>query len=303
MSNSFSTQRRNSTYVLITAAYNEEAYIDGTINAVLSQTVRPARWVIVSDGSVDRTDEIVQRYTGEHSFIQFIRREKDGAEGFASKVFALHTALESLSGAAYDFIGHLDADITLPASYFDELFRVFEENPLLGLSGGSLLENVQGSFVPRGTGTTASVPGAVQMFRRACYDAIGGFIPIPYGGEDWYAEIAARMKGWQVRTVPDLLAYHHRPTGKATGRLRYSYRQGLMDYALGSHPIFEAAKLLRRISNKPYVLVAAARWLGFLVAHFTTDRAVSQEFMDFLRNEQMRRLRVFQWSPRHSSTV
>jgi len=290
MTNSLSTDRLSSSYVLITAAYNEEACIDGTIRAVLSQTLQPERWVIVSDGSADGTDEIVRSYTEEHSFIRLVRRERDGSQGFASKVFALHTGLERLNGVAYDFIGHLDADITFAPSYFFELLRVFGEHPLLGLSGGTLLERTQGSFVRRGSGTLTSVPGAVQMFRRACYEDIGGFIPIPYGGEDWYAEVAARMKGWQVLSAPDIVAYHQRSTGEATGRLRYLFRQGFMDYALGSHPLFEAVKLLGRISERPFVMGATARWIGFVVAHLTTDRAVSKEFMNFLRSEQMRRL-------------
>lgn len=276
-------------YVLVTAAYNEERFIEQTIRSVLAQTLQPAMWVIVSDGSVDRTDEIVGQYAASHEFIHFVRREKDGQQGFASKVFALRAGLERLGACQYAFLGHLDADVSFGPTYFSDLIAVLKENPQLGLTGGLVLERVRGEFAQRGA-SISSVPGAVQMFRRECYEDIGGFIPIEYGGEDWYAEVRARMKGWQVRGVPHVTAYHERATGAATGRLKYWYRQGFMDFALGCHPLFEVGKLIRKLRAQPYVIGAAARFCGFVVAHFSIKRAVSPDFVSFLRREQVCRI-------------
>jgi glycosyltransferase involved in cell wall biosynthesis len=276
-----------STYVLVTAAYNEEAYIEGTIQAVLSQTVRPSRWVIVSDGSIDGTDGIVRRYAAAHDFIRFVRREKDGQKGFASKVFALRAGLEQLGSCQYEFIGHLDADVSFGPSCFSDLIGALQANPQLGLTGGVVLERVRGQFAARRSNSLNSVPGAVQMFRRECYQDIGGFIPIEYGGEDWYAEVRARMNGWQVRINPETEVNHERATGAASGRLRYWYRQGFMDFVLGSHPLFEIAKLIRRIPERPYLTGATVRFCGFVLAHFTTQRVVPAEFVRFLRREQL----------------
>jgi len=102
----------DSSYVLLTAAYNEEPYIEDTIRSVLAQTVRPSRWVIVSDGSTDRTDQIVQQYVVDCNFIHFVRREKDLSRGFASKVFAQRAGMQLLSISETPFIGHLDGDLT-----------------------------------------------------------------------------------------------------------------------------------------------------------------------------------------------
>src|SRR5579884_853164 len=135
-------------YALITAAHNEEAYIGKTLSSVTSQTVLPAKWIIVSDGSTDRTDEIVRRYAREFAFIHLLRREKHSPRDFASKVFALNAAMKMIENEDYPFVGHLDADISFGPNYFFELFRKFEEDPLLGLAGGFIYEEVNGRFMP-----------------------------------------------------------------------------------------------------------------------------------------------------------
>jgi glycosyltransferase involved in cell wall biosynthesis len=277
-------------YVLLTAAFNEEAYIEETIKSVLAQVILPSIWVIVSDGSTDRTDEIVQRYEMKHSFIRLLRRNKDPNRSFASKVFALRTGLQSLTLEANQFIGHLDADISLDPSYFRDLLKKFDEDPTLGIGGGWYVEKMSGEFRLSPGSSPSSVPGAIAMFRRECYEDIGGLLPIEYGGEDWYAEIMARKCGWRVRSFSELTVRHLRETGTAGGALRYCYHQGFTDFSLGSHPMFELAKVARRIAWRPYVLGALARLLGFVMAHICGKRMVPPDFVAFLRKEQMARL-------------
>ena len=290
MKHHVSAKVADASFALLTAAFNEEAYIEETIKSVLAQVTLPKIWVIVSDGSTDRTDEIVRRYTENHSFIRFIRRDKDQNRGFASKVFALRAGLQSLSLETFQFIGHLDADISLEPSYFTVLFKKFAEEPALGLAGGWFSEKIGGEFrLSRGS-SPASVPGALQMFRRACYEDIGGLLPIEYGGEDWHAEVMAHKCGWQVRSFPELTVRHLRESGTADSSMRYSYRQGIADYSLGSHPIFELAKLARRVTWRPYVIGALARLSGFIAAHFSRERIVPPDFVAFLRKQQMARL-------------
>ena len=189
-------------YVLVTAAFNEEAYIEETITSVLAQLLPPSTWVIVSDGSTDRTDEIVHRYAMSHSFIHFIRRNKDENRGFASKVLALRVGLESIILGQTQFIGHLDADVSFDRFYFRDLLNKFTADATLGIAGGCCTERIGVEFRPPPWNSTASIPGGIQMFRRKCYQDIGGLLPIEYGGEDWYAEIMARKSGWQVRSPP-----------------------------------------------------------------------------------------------------
>jgi poly-beta-1,6-N-acetyl-D-glucosamine synthase len=281
-------------YALLTAAYNEEHYIEKTINSVVAQLLRPKIWVIVSDGSTDRTDEIVRQYAMKYPFIRLIRREKDHSREFASKVFALRAGFQTLTLEPIQFIGHLDADLWLDPCYFRELLAKFGADPQLGIAGGWCFEKASnGSWQPRQGNCPWSVPGAIQMFRLECYKDIGDLLPVEYGGEDWYTEIRARMQGWRVRSFPELEVHHLRASGTRGSLLRYCYRAGFMDFALGSHPLFEVAKAARNIAIRPYLLNATVRMLGFLVAHISGKRMVSSECVAFLQKEQIGRLRSF----------
>lgn len=280
-------------YALITAAHNEAKYIENTLRSVTSQTVLPAKWIIVSDGSTDGTDVIVRKYEAAFPFIRLLRRERDSKRDFASKVFALNAGMQLIARKSYRFVGHLDADVSFGPNYFHDLFQKFDEDAFLGLAGGFIFEEVSGQFVPTKGNRIMSVAGAVQMFRRECYRDVGPFLPIQYGGEDWYAEVAARMRGWRVKSFADLEVRHHRPTGIACGLLRSWYRQGLMDYSVGCHPIFEVTRLIRRISYRPFFLGALIRLASFVWASLRQEkRMVSPEFVSFLRKEQMTRLRT-----------
>lgn len=279
-------------YALVTAARNEEEYIEKTLRSVTSQTVLPRKWIIVSDGSTDRTDELVQRYAGAFPFIQLVRTEGNQHRNFASKVFALNAGTRKLALEEFDFVGFLDADVSFAPGYFNDLFEKFRQDAVLGLAGGFISQERNGRFVFEKGNRTRSV-GIVQTFRRECFKDIGGFLPIRYGSEDACAEIVSRMKGWRVQSFPDLEIRHHRPSGSAVGVLRYLYWQGFADYSLGCHPVFEIAKLALRIPYPPFFLGALVRLSGFIAASLSREkRMVSPEFVGFLRNEQMERLRL-----------
>lgn len=281
-------------YVLVTAAWNEEKQIATVIRSVVAQTVSPLRWVIVSDGSTDRTDDIIQEYAGRYDFIRLYRIEKDHPRNFAAQVDAINAGFAELKHTNYNYIGNLDSDVSFEPTYFAKLLGKFAENPRLGLAGGYICEEQKGEFRPRAANNPRSVPHAVQLFRRECFEAIGQYARLPYGGPDWHAEVMCRMHGWQVESYADLRVFHHRPTGAAEGRLRSWYRQGLMDFSFGSQPLFEIAKLARRIRSRPFLLGALVRLCAFTGAYFRQEkRAVPEEFVEYLRKEQWGRIWPF----------
>ena len=151
-------------YVLITPARNEAAFIEQTIKSVVEQTARPARWVIVSDGSTDGTDDIVKKYVSEWDWIQFLRMPERRVRHFAGKVVAFNAGYEKVKGLAYDIIGNLDADITFDKDYFAFMLRKFAENPRLGVGGTPFREGTQ-QYDYRYT-SIDHVSGACQLFRR-----------------------------------------------------------------------------------------------------------------------------------------
>src|SRR5271166_5469975 len=298
-------QTASLSYVLMTAAYNEEANIEKTIQSILSQTLSPTRWVIVSDGSVDRTDEIIQDYAKKESLIRFLRVTRTPGRSFGAKVRALSAGKEILNDVAYDFIGNLDADVTVGPSYFEGLIARLAGRPLLGVAGGFVVEEKDGEFRDRRQNRIYSVAHAAQVVRRECYEAIGGYAVLEYGGEDWHAQTCAKMKGWEVEAFPELKIFHHRHTGEADNLLRHKFRQGRMDYSFGSDPLFEVLKSVLRIPEKPFFLGSAARIVGFSWSWARKDeRPVSREFMEFLRREQRQKISALisgSWRPRGGS--
>lgn len=280
-------------YVLVTAARNEEQYIEKTIQAIINQTILPREWVIVSDGSTDATDQIVRRYGEQYGFIKLLRKEKaEGGSGFASKVQAIRKGVRYLQSVEFDYIGHLDADITLGEEYYSLILHKFKENPQLGIAGGFIYEKANGRFKSRPLNVKWSVAGGIQLFRRQCYLDIGGLQPLKLGGEDWHAETMARMRGWQVESFPEVPAYHHKPSSKKRGFVKECIREGAMDYALGTHPLFEIIKSARRVLQKPYVIYATIRFFGFILSYINRrKRPVTDEFKSFLRTTQIERLK------------
>jgi biofilm PGA synthesis N-glycosyltransferase PgaC len=283
----------NPSYVLVTAAYNEERFIENTILSVIAQQWRPIEWNIVSDGSTDGTDEIVQKYAARYDFIRLVRITEDHPRNFAAQVIAINTGIRQLRNKEFQYFGNLDADITLTPDYFSLLLKKFAANPRLGLGGGSICEkSADGEFRPRKRNSVKSVAHACQFFRRECFNAVGGrYFPMPYGAPDVYAEVAARMKAWEVMSFSDLPVHHHRFTGSADHYLRNCFRQGKADYSLGTSPMFEVVRVMRRSADKPYVVGSLARLAGFGHCYCVREpRPVSDEFRRYIRKEQTQRL-------------
>lgn len=282
-----------SPYVLVTAAYNEEKHIERTIQSVLAQTLLPRKWVIVSDASTDNTDEIVKKYAEKFSFIQLHRVIEDHPRNFAAQVNAINFGYKQLRHLKFEFFANLDADIAVEPTYYETLVNQLRAKSSFGLVGGFVYEDHGKGFRNRRTNSRHSVAHAVQFFRRECYEGIGGYIPLKYGGPDWVAEVMVRQKGWVVRAFPHLVVRHYRPAASAGGLVRGWYRQGQMDYSLGSVPLFELVKCLRRIPEHPIVVGALARLAAFGLSYVTrVPRLVSPDFIQYLRKEQRKRLRT-----------
>jgi len=181
-------------YVLVTAAYNEEAYIEKTVQSVIAQTALPLQWAIVSDGSTDRTDEIVLSYAARHPFIKLVRVREEHARNFAAQVHAINLGCKSLQALNYQFIANLDSDISFGPAYYQQLMEKFDLDPSLGLAGGCIFEESNGKFVSR---QRTGVLGrhAVQMFRRECFESVGGY----RGASLWRAGLARAGGGSDAR--------------------------------------------------------------------------------------------------------
>jgi len=292
-------------YVIVTPAYNEARYVEATIESVLRQTITPLRWVIVDDGSTDDTAALVQSCALRNPLLRpLCRRRLTTQSYFASNVHAIMDGVQSLREVDYDFLAILDADITLPPDYYEQIFARFAADARLGVASGIYDDLVNGR-PQRVLHDRRSTPKAIQVFRRACFEEIGGFLPLKYGAEDTCTCLMARMRGWKAWSFPELKVIHRRPTGLGNTRsvVRARFLLGLQEYGLGSHPLFVLAKYLRRaFLEKPYLVGSAATLAGFLYGSVRReDRQVPDEVVRFARREQLARVWTFNRIPSGTS--
>lgn len=278
-------------YVLITPARNEAQFIEATIASVLAQTARPLRWVIVSDGSTDGTDEIVKRYANQHDWITLLRMPERIERHFAGKAFAFGAGRACVNDLHYDVIANLDADITFGSDYFAFLLEKLNADPNLGVVGTPYVETSGEIYDFRYT-SLEHVSGACQVFRRECFDAIGGYAAVRLGVIDCIAVISARMNGWKTRTFTERMCRHHRRTGTAQQSIwRAAFATGVMDHAMGNHPLWQLFRVAYQMKRRPFLLRGLAIGLGYLDAVVRCrQHPVSREFIQFHRREQMLRL-------------
>jgi len=282
-----------SSYVLITPARNEATFIEKTIQSVIKQTVLPSKWVIVNDGSTDATSSIVRPYLADHRWIELVdlpvRRERN----FAAKVHAFNAGKERVKDLEFEIIGNLDGDVSLVEDHFEFLGNEFRKDPRLGVAGTIFKEEGYSSETDSFEGQN-HVSGQCQLFRRRCFDEIGGYVPNKAGGIDWMAVTTARMLGWKTRSFRERCFFHHRSLGTAErGHLASSFSYGEKDYYLGGHPAWELFRVAYRITKRPYLLNGAALGAGYLWAFLRrAERPVSDELMRFHRKEQMQKLRA-----------
>lgn len=287
------TGKTGLSYVIVTPARNEERFIEATIRSVVAQTHRPKRWVIVSDGSIDHTDEIVKSYCARHDWIQLVRTPERNERHFAGKVMAFKAGYAELQGTDYDCIASLDADIEFDDGYFEFLLGKMAQDTHLGVVGTPFREG--GSMYDYRYVSIEHVSGACQLFRRACFEAIGGYVPMKGGGIDHVAVLTARMRGWRTRTFTEKVTTHHREMGSAKhGQLRSKYNVGKLDYSLGGHPLWELFRCAYQMTKRPYVVGGIMIFFGYFGSLITgRSRPVSAELLAFRRREQMARLRRF----------
>jgi glycosyltransferase involved in cell wall biosynthesis len=282
------------TYILITPARNEAEFIELTIKSVVAQTIRPIKWIIVSDGSTDGTDGIVCKYAADHPWIELLRMPERGERHFAGKVEAFNAAYSHIRGLKYEAIISLDGDISFDEDYFSFLLRKLAEDPRLGLVGTPFKESSSQSYDYRFV-NIEHVSGACQVFRRECFEEIGGYVPVKGGGIDLIAVITARMKGWKTRTFPEKVCRHHREMGTAQhGKLRARFKAGAKDYAFGNHPLWEVFRTVRQLAQKPFAIGGLMLLSGYVWALIRgVERPVPSELVAFTRREQMQRLWKF----------
>jgi poly-beta-1,6-N-acetyl-D-glucosamine synthase len=278
-------------YILITPARNEGQFIELTLKSMVQQTFRPLRWVVVSDGSTDGTDDIVRKYAANNLWIDLVRMPERAERHFAGKVHAFNAGYERVKDLDFDIVGNLDADVSFEADHFEFLIGKMSENPGLGLAGAPFREGkYQYDYRIQ---NIENVWGGCQLFRRECFQAIGGYAPLKAGSVDHVAVLSARMKGWQTRTFTERVCIHHRLMGTASqAGLKARFKYGAKDYSVGNHPLWELFRSVYQMKRPPFILGGLALGLGYAWSAIRAVKIpVAPEVVAFARHEQMQRLR------------
>lgn len=275
-------------YVVVTPVRDEEIRLRLTIESMVAQTLRPAEWIIVDDGSSDGTAALIREYAGRHPWIRGCERPNRGHRLSGTGVVeAFYEGYRLLQRKDWGFLVKLDGDLSFARDFFQRALAHFQVQPRLGIGGACLHLMVNGAPQPE-RGPQFHVRGATRIYRRRCWEAIGGMVPAP--GWDTVDEVRASMQGWSSESFSDLVAFHHRPTGGA-GHWRDMFKRGQGSYVAGYHPLFVAARCLRHLGSRPYLLGSLGMGAGF-VSGYLGQVGVRRdpELVRYVHQQQWRRL-------------
>jgi len=279
------TPEKGRRYVLISPCRNEAAYMEETFASVLSQSVRPARWVVVDDGSTDETPSILARYAARYQWITIVHRpDRGGRSVGAGVVDAFYDGYAAINPDDYDYLCKLDLDLRLPPRYFEILMTRMESDPAIATCSGKAYIIEGGRLVCERHGDDTSI-GATKLYRTSCFKTIGGFVrSLMWDGIDCHR---CRMYGWIACSwdEPALRFVHLRPMGSSqqsifVGRMRHGQGQ----YFMGTGFLFMCASALYRVNQKPYVVGSLAMVWGWVRSALERRPRYSDlEFRAFLR--------------------
>jgi poly-beta-1,6-N-acetyl-D-glucosamine synthase len=288
MSNS-TTNTQKTRYVLVTPVRDEQDYISITIDSVVRQTVPPEQWVIVDDGSKDKTGQIIDEYARQYPWIRAIHRQDRGYRKWGAGIIeAFYDGFHALTCTDWEFMCKLDGDLSFEPTYFESVWKKFAEDSRLGIGGGYLyhLENDCKTIEQH---PVFHVRGGAKTYRRECWDALGGLWIGP--GSDTVDEVKANMLNWSTRSFMDVQIQHHRWTGAAYGRWGGIVKNGKTDYVSGYHPLFLLAKSCARLFQQPYLVGSAGLVYGYVRAYLERiPRVDDPALIRYLQQQQLARL-------------
>jgi glycosyltransferase involved in cell wall biosynthesis len=276
-------------YYIVIPAHNEEAFIALTLNSLISQTVLPKKVVVVNDNSTDKTAEIVTAFAKENPFITLVNKTSEAVHLPGSKVIqAFHKGFETLD-ENYDVIVKLDADLILPANYFETVLNIFEKDATIGMAGGFAYIEKNGQWILENLTDKDHIRGAFKAYRKACFQQIGNLKPAM--GWDTVDELLCKFYGWKVVTDSSLIVKHLKPTG-ANYNKTARYKQGEAFYTLGYGFLITsiASAKLAMMKRKPFLFLDYIK--GFVKAKSAkTPLLVTPEQAKFIRKYRLKKMK------------
>ena len=278
-------------YIIVTPVRDEASYIEKTIQSVTRQTVLPCQWIIVDDGSTDSTGMIAAAAAAKHTWMQVLHRADRGFRSPGGGVMeSFLDGFQMITVRDWGFVVKLDGDLSFEPDYFERCLARFVKDPKLGIGGGTICNMVNGRLVVEAPEDPMfHVRGATKIYRRECWNGIGGLIRQP--GWDTVDEYHANMLGFTTYTFPELKLCHYRPAGSTQGTWNNWVKNGLANYVAGYHPFFMLCKCARRALTRPYGIAAMGLLVGFIKGYVKGAPQVgNRDLIRFVRQQQLRKL-------------
>jgi len=273
--------------LVITPAYNEEKFLQSTIDSIVNQEVLPDEWIIVDDNSEDKTSNIAQKAAINYKWINYIKKEKKHNTGPGKAIMeAFYFGYDNKKVDDFDIVMKLDADIILPKNYISEIIKRMQANKEIGICGGVCLTN----GIEEKITNLDHVRGAIKVYRKKCFLEIGGLLKRM--GWDTVDEHSARFFSWSVVVFTDLKVHHQRKTNFKFGYLKAGYINGKMLYSIRMDLFLMFTNVLKWSLRFPYILSGFFLFFGYVKSMIFFDKKiVSKELGFFIRNYRYKRIR------------
>lgn len=275
-------------YVIISPCRDESKFMRRTLDSVVNQTIKPAKWLIVDDGSTDNSAEILAEYSAQYNFIEVVTLENRGYRKVGPGVVdAFYEGYKLLGSQHYDFLCKLDLDLDLPPRYFEILINKMDQNPRIATCSGKPYNEIDGRLVSEQRGDEMSV-GMTKFYRRAAFEQIGGFVrEVMWDAIDCHR---CRQLGWIACSwdEPDLRFIHLRIMGSSqdnvyVGRMRHGFGQ----YFMGTGIVYMFVTSVYRMLHRPFVLGGAAMFWGYLKSNLAQEKRLDDpKLRQFIRHYQ-----------------
>lgn len=280
-------------YYIIIPAYNEEQFIALTLQSLVTQTILPSKIIIVNDSSTDKTNDIIQQFANQYSFISLVQKKSETKHLPGSKVIqAFQKGLE-IADDDYDIIVKVDADLVFPTNYFETVIKHFQTDETTGMVGGFAYIEKNDQWVLENLTDEDHIRGAFKAYRKACFKQIGGLKPAM--GWDTVDELLCRFYNWKIKTDKTLKVKHLKPTGANYNQVS-RYKQGEAFYTLGYGfwiSIIASLKLAMR-KRKPFL------FFDYMNGFF---KAKKEKKPLLVTKEQAKFIRDYRWMKMKEKTI
>jgi glycosyltransferase involved in cell wall biosynthesis len=278
-------------YFVITPVRDEANNITKTIDSMVNQTILPKEWIIINDGSIDSTPQIINSASKNFDWIKVVHRSNRGYRKPGGGVIeAFYDGYNKSTTTEWDFLVKLDGDLSFSYHYFEKCLEYFFKDPKLGIGGGAVYQRENDRLVIDSKGDPPfHVRGATKIYRKSCWQQIEPLVKYP--GWDTIDEVRANMLGWRTYTFKDIKIIQHKPTGSADGTVPNWKKNGLANYITGYHPIFMIAKCIKRAFERPFLVASASLLAGFCHGYLMRiPQMGGRDAIRYLRQQQLRRL-------------